>query len=40
MHGLDSGPPRARDAVLLVHEGGEQQSLRPTLEEQLGRHPA
>jgi hypothetical protein len=39
MHGLDSGPHSACDAVLVLHERGEEQLLLPALEEQFSRQP-
>lgn len=37
MHERDPDPDRASEVVLLVHEGGEQQSMPPALEEHFGR---
>jgi hypothetical protein len=39
MHGRDFGRHSAWDAVLLLHEGGEEQPPLPALEEQLSRQP-
>jgi hypothetical protein len=39
MDGKHSGPRCACDVVLVLHEGGEEQGLLPSLEKQFGRHP-
>jgi hypothetical protein len=39
MHGCDSGPHRACDVVLLLHEGGEERRLLLALAEEFGRQP-